>query len=150
MGPQAESMLYASPICQDGPWYNRRFPTAWSRRMLRDVLLGLNFLHSNGVVHGDLHLGNILLTVEGIDATAATITKLQQQPAEGSYLERLDGLEVDASAPAYVLAPKELFEYVSFELHPLAKITDLGEGASYCNLSSTTFFWPLILGVYTC
>lgn len=144
MGPPAESMLYASPICQDGPWWKRRFPTAWSRRMLRDVLLGLNFLHTRALVHGDLHLGNILLTVKGLDITDANIAKLQQQPADGYLLERLDGLAVDASAPTYIPASKDLLEYVSFELRPLAKIADLGEGTSDCLLYRISFcFWIL-------
>lgn len=31
-----------------------------AKRILRQVLLGIPFLHSLGVIHGDIHTGNIL------------------------------------------------------------------------------------------
>ena len=40
-----------------------RFSKALARRILRDVLLGLRTLHQHGIVHGDLHPGNILATI---------------------------------------------------------------------------------------
>ncbi|OAA65389.1 Protein kinase-like domain protein [Niveomyces insectorum RCEF 264] len=126
MGPQAELMLYKSPICQDGDWWKRRFPIAWARRMLRDVLSGIHFLHTNGVVHGDLHLGNVLLTAKQLDVTSTAAETLKQNPAEGQAVRRLDD-RTDLWAPAYILPSKVLLDQVSFGLDPLVKLSDLGQ-----------------------
>ncbi len=68
-------------------------PTAWSGRILRGVLLGLDFMHSNGVVHGDLHPSNTL-AVKCLDATPETTAKTQQQPSQAPRLQQLDGLRL--------------------------------------------------------
>lgn len=38
-----------------------------ARRILKHVLLGLKFLHQNGIVHADLQPGNLLLSISIID-----------------------------------------------------------------------------------
>jgi serine/threonine protein kinase len=91
------------------------------------VLLGLHSLHSHGIVHGDLHMGNILLAIEPLKTTSTMTERLYQQ-GTGSALERLDGRTEDIWAPKYILAPEPLFDFLSFKLDPLAKIGDLGSG----------------------
>jgi non-specific serine/threonine protein kinase len=46
------------------PWHRRpRFPHPLARRILRDTLRALGVLHQRGIVHGDLHPGNILAAI---------------------------------------------------------------------------------------
>lgn len=129
MGPNVYSMLKLSPECQIGEPWERRFPKLWAKRILRDTLLGLRHLHSNGIVHGDLHLGNILFTVKLSDTRSHPPETLEQGPEEGSPLRRLDG-KADLWAPKYLLEPRPLYDYTSLELDPLVKISDLGAGKS--------------------
>jgi serine/threonine protein kinase len=60
LGPNLDSLLKHHPGFQIGEPWEHRFPKHFAKRVLRDTLLGLDFPHSHGVVHGDLHPGNIL------------------------------------------------------------------------------------------
>jgi serine/threonine protein kinase len=42
------------------------FPETLAAVFIRDSLLGLQFMHERGVVHGDIKGANILLTTEGV------------------------------------------------------------------------------------
>lgn len=72
-----------------------RFPKGVARRILRDVLLGLRTLHQHGIVHGDLHPGNILTTIpplgKPLSHDPAVLQKVQQLPSEGYALIRRNG-----------------------------------------------------------
>jgi len=102
-------------------------PKEWARRILRDTLLGLQFLQSNGIIHGDVHPGNILFTINLPRLQSDPSDSLQQHPDEHLKLERLDG-KVDLWAPKYLLGPKSLYEYTSLDLDPLVNISDFGGG----------------------
>lgn len=130
MGPSVNLMLRLSPQCQIGDsWENfeRRLPKEWARRILRDTLLGLRVLHNNGIVHGDVHPGNILFTIEQLSSESHPPQSLRQHPAAHNMLERLDGKD-DLWAPKYILEPSSLYDYTSLELDPLVKLSDFGGG----------------------
>jgi non-specific serine/threonine protein kinase len=140
MGPNAGTVLKLAPECQIGEPCDRRYPKLWAKRLLRDTLLGLQFLHSNNIVHGDLHLGNILFTVKLSDTQSNPPEILEQRPDEGFPLQRLDG-KIDLWAPKYLLEPRALYEYTSLELDPLVKITDLGGGENAIYLPLINIQW---------
>lgn len=48
-----------------GTKYSAPFSEAVARTLFRDVLLGLEFIHFNNIVHCDLKPDNLLLTAEG-------------------------------------------------------------------------------------
>ncbi|KAJ9150832.1 SKY1-Protein serine kinase [Pleurostoma richardsiae] len=125
MGPNVNAMLKLCPEFQVGEPWERRFTKTFAKRVLRDTLLGLESLHSEGIIHGDLHPGNILMNIRPIEASENSIQSLEQLPSQGSPVKRLDGMN-DPWAPSYLLQPESLYEYTSMDTNPLVKITDLG------------------------
>ncbi len=133
LGPHIGFLLARRPEFSDRtlePWDCRpRFPKPLARRILRDALLGLRALHQHGIVHGDLHPGNILATIPPLDEPVSVEEKLRQLPSEGKPLTRLDG-KTDCWAPPYLLEPAPLQDLVSFKLDPVVKLADLGAAFS--------------------
>ncbi|KAJ4293873.1 hypothetical protein N0V88_005387 [Collariella sp. IMI 366227] len=85
-------------------------------------------LHVHGIVHGDLHLGNILGNIQPLGKPSeggARDQILEQDASERVTLERLNG-KVDLWAPAYLVEPAPLHDQVSFELDPVVRLADLG------------------------
>ena len=61
MGPNAASMVeYLPENLANNTGRSRRYPLWMAKSILRQVLLGIDFLHESGIVHGDLQAGNIL------------------------------------------------------------------------------------------
>ncbi|KAJ6145807.1 hypothetical protein N7470_009702 [Penicillium chermesinum] len=67
------------------------------REVSKQILRGLNYLHDQGLIHGDLQPANILFTVSP-DSPSEILTK-----PELSYVKWLPGVEVDNSAPRYLI-----------------------------------------------
>ncbi|KAK5444170.1 hypothetical protein LTS15_010523 [Exophiala xenobiotica] len=66
MGPTVASL--AEELTPLEEWkVNIRYPKPMARRILTHALLGLKFLHDNGIVHADLQPGNLLSTISNID-----------------------------------------------------------------------------------
>ena len=142
MGPHVKSMIRLSPQCQFGDPWDRRLPKQWAKRVLRDTLRGLQVLHANGIVHGDIHPGNILFAVKLASSTVDPPERLEQHPDQESPLRRRDG-KIDPWAPEYLLEPMSLHDYTSLDLNPLVKISDLGGGE---NISACMSCSVLVLG----
>jgi serine/threonine protein kinase len=130
-------MLYLSPRCRFGENFDDwqwRLPKQWAKRASRESLLGLQYLHANGIVHGDIHGGNILFTAKLPSPERLTPEKLEPQPSKYSFLQRKDN-KIDLWAPRYILEPVSLYDYTSEDLDPLVKICDLGGGKMHIDVS---------------
>lgn len=138
MGPHLWAVLDATPEFHHGSLFEdddffkgvpkyRRFPLHLGKRILKNVLQGLKYLHSHDIAHGDLHMGNVLVTTQRLECNSSTIAELQQKPEDGEPLKRLDGKR-DLWAPSYQLAPAGLLKYSSIEFDPYVKIADIGAG----------------------
>lgn len=101
-----------------------RYPLWICKRILKQVLLGLAYLHSQGVVHGDIHAGNVLF------ATAPILDNDQFNQINESgnmVVKRLDGT-IDTSAPRYMPITRPLFRQTHRSSGFIVKISDLGSG----------------------
>lgn len=129
MGPNVNEMLQLAPECRTGKHWAapRRLPKLWTRRILCDALLGLQLLHAHGIVHGEVHPGNFLFTINLPSPAANPPEGLQQRPEDRNWLKRIDGM-VDLWAPEYLLALSSLYDYTSLDLEPLVKLADFGGG----------------------
>ena len=130
MGPTVASL--AEELTPLEEWkVNIPYSKPMARRILRHALLGLKFLHSNGIVHADLQPGNLLSTISNIDQLSEE--ELQQdlsghgRNSAPEAVRRLDGLE-DEWAPRYLFLGQSLVEYVRLGAGMQVKISDFRAG----------------------
>ena len=69
------------------------FPMWMTKIILRQILIGLCFLHSHGVIHGDIHMNNILFEVPNLDSY--TVKDLEHDRSKEVHL-------VTRRAPRYI------------------------------------------------
>lgn len=101
-----------------------RFPLWICKRILKQVLLGIAYLHAHGVVHGDIHAGNVLFATAPIFNT----DQFNQVDESGNMVVKsLDGT-FDTSAPRYIPITRPLFRQTHRSSGFIIKISDLGSG----------------------
>lgn len=100
------------------------FPKWMAKSILRQVLIGICFLHSHGVIHGDIHLNNILFEAPNLDSY--TVEDLES--GNSSQLKTRLGGRLDKWAPRYLPESLPLTEHSLNEPGFTVKITDLGGG----------------------
>ncbi|KAF8251481.1 kinase-like protein [Wilcoxina mikolae CBS 423.85] len=101
-----------------------RYPIWIAKWILRHTLLGLSFLHQNGIVHGDVQPGNILFVSQ---LASVEVDKLEQDPNQDvdfKPVKRLDG-KIDKWAPRYIVVAKPLTDYVDIGPGISVKISDM-------------------------
>ncbi|KAL8677572.1 MAG: hypothetical protein Q9186_006006 [Xanthomendoza sp. 1 TL-2023] len=82
------------------------FPLPIARAIAAKVILGLQFIHSSGVVHGDLHAGNILLSLLPAITHLSTDEMYEKFDGIDKYpIKRRDGEPLDATAPSHAILP---------------------------------------------
>jgi serine/threonine protein kinase len=109
------------------PAFVRRFEVAKTKSILRQILLGLRFLHDNGIVHGDVQPGNLLFVLQGFDSIPETHLRQEESDPRVTLLQRKDGKE-DRWAPRYLVEGVPLNEdLLSISDHHI-KISDFGGG----------------------
>lgn len=129
MGPSAASMLDCLPTdLLSSTALETRYPTWMAKSILRQTLLGIDFLHQAGIIHGDLQPGNLLFPIK--ELTQIDESLLIQQRDSKSVSEpvrRLDG-KVDRWAPRYLALSQPLYKLAYLEKDFAIKISDMGGG----------------------
>lgn len=85
---------------------------------------GLSFLHSRGVVHGDLQSANILFAIHDLCSVPTERLRQKVEDSRIEVLNRLDG-KVDKWAPEYLVVAKPLDDYMLPEEDEVVKIIDM-------------------------
>lgn len=86
LGPHLWAVLDATPEFHHGSLFEdddffksvpkyRRFPKNLGKRILRNVLQGIKYLHAHDIVHGYLHMGNVLVTTRPLECNSSTIAE---------------------------------------------------------------------------
>jgi len=179
MGPNSSTMFNSLPRRLKPPpsevkgsdkREHGRYPFWMAKSIIRQILLGIDFLHKSGIVHGDLQPGNILFSVKDLSTLSenelaqtdpqgntfaktvndkgevefqhseAQSTDVQEDVYTGRYIHG----KLDPSAPRYILGKTPMFNYVDLDPPLLIKISDLG-GAFFVFEPPTKPVTPLAL-----
>ncbi|KAF8542412.1 kinase-like domain-containing protein [Trichophaea hybrida] len=92
---------------------NNRLSGAQARKVSKQLLMAVNFLHESGVAHGDIHTihtGNILFRVLELDnLDPSAIAQRFGLPLIG-YVTRKDGAALGPGVPKYLVEPFEHYD----------------------------------------
>ncbi|KAI9731521.1 MAG: hypothetical protein M1834_004641 [Cirrosporium novae-zelandiae] len=143
MGASSASM--AEKISLKGPRGvdNRAYPTWMVKSLIRQALLGLDFLHQERIAHGDFQPGNILFSISNLRSLDKK-QLAQDFNAEGAIsgpVRRLDGT-IDPGAPRYLALNQSLSHYVNLGHDFVAKISDMG-GAFFFSSPPKKYVTPV-------
>lgn len=114
--------------------------SGYVREVSKQILLGLNYLHDQGLIHGDLQPANILFTVN-CDLSSGMMAEPEFSP-----INWLPGVEVDNSAPRYLMSsqrPRGMLDNAAFSTLTV-KIGDMG-GAMWNTQSDSLPVTPMAL-----
>lgn len=95
-----------------------------AKRISKDVLLGISYLHSQGITRGDIHFGNVLFLAPKLSFT----NQLECNETETNMVLRRSDGKLDMSAPRYMPITRPLLEYANRESDLAVKLSDLGSG----------------------
>ena len=132
---------------KDGSWI-RLFQPNVARVLAAQLALAVEFIHSQGYVHGDLHLGNILLKLSP-SFDHLSIEKLYEEygSPEMDPVIHLDGKPLPPGVPSHGIAPIWLGE-ASEDISPAEArilLTDFGEAFSPSRESKYASHTPLVI-----
>ncbi|KAJ9314293.1 hypothetical protein DTO271D3_5522 [Paecilomyces variotii] len=135
-GPNGNHSCYVTALARcsisgakDGS-YRRIFQAKTARSLIMQLVLAVDYIHSKGVVHGDLHVGNVLLRLP-TDFDQLSIEQLYERygPPVSEPVVRLDGQPLQPNVPSSVVLPvwlgKASEEFTSSESRVL--LSDFGE-----------------------
>ncbi|KAI0020876.1 kinase-like domain-containing protein [Xylariomycetidae sp. FL0641] len=128
-GPNGKHLCEVLPVLGpslDYDWENilRKAEPVTFKRLLRQVVEGLQYLHSKGIVHGDLRTSNVLYHIRDISAISFDdMLDMLPEPIESS-LVTMSGEDPGPQAPNYVVSPVDIS---CFGLTDRVAIIDFGE-----------------------
>ncbi|EGY16331.1 serine/threonine-protein kinase SRPK3 [Verticillium dahliae VdLs.17] len=134
MGPSVNSMVEELPQFNPRKWGMKvRYPPQMARSILKQSLQGLEFLHGNGIAHGDFQPGNILFALNNIDSKPEDVLRQREDVQAMSIsdtVRRLDGKQ-DKWAPHYLCVGQPLVRFTSYAEDFKIKLSDMGGGSDF-------------------
>ncbi|CAI7621775.1 unnamed protein product [Penicillium glandicola] len=86
--------------------YNRLFQLEVARALAAQLVLAVEYVHSKGFVHGDLHYGNVLLQLP-FDLSQLSVEGLYEKYGEPEFeaIRRFDGQPLPLKIPSRAVLP---------------------------------------------
>nr|XP_036580255.1 serine/threonine-protein kinase SRPK3 [Colletotrichum truncatum]KAF6788087.1 serine/threonine-protein kinase SRPK3 [Colletotrichum truncatum] len=129
MGSSVNSMVEELPQFNPRTLGMRvRYPPQMAKRILKQSLQGLAFLHKNGIAHGDFQPGNMLFSLNDINSEPEDVLRQAEDAQGGSIsppVERLDG-KPDKWAPRYLCTAQPLSTFTQYTEGFKIKLSDMG------------------------
>ena len=132
---------------KDESW-SRLFQLGVARALAAQLVIAVEYIHSQGVVHGDLHLGNILLKMPPkLDQLSTDELYEKYGAPELEPVVRLDGKVLPSGVPSHSIFPIWLGEASDKLLLADATIllTDFGEAFSPSQEERFESHTPLVI-----
>ncbi|KJZ74896.1 hypothetical protein HIM_05805 [Hirsutella minnesotensis 3608] len=121
---------------------NDRLPASLARLFAKQALQGLDYLASNGIGHGDIHLRNLAIEVPGLSFLDEMTFLDKLGEPEISAVSRQDGRLLSNEVPAYVVRPTSFRQRDILISSQSVKIIDFGE-AFFDNSPPRSLHTPL-------
>lgn len=133
--------------CKDGSWI-RLFQLDVARVLCAQLALAVEYVHAQGFVHGDLHLGNILLRISsGFDQISTERLYEKYGAPEPEQIIRLDSKPLSPGVPTHGIIPiwlGEASEKISLSEARII-LTDFGEAFSPSQEQKYESHTPLVV-----
>ncbi|KAI9795101.1 MAG: hypothetical protein M1816_000123 [Peltula sp. TS41687] len=134
MGPTASISDAGDPWLQ--PVSPPRYSVSVVKRLLRQVLLSLDFLHRNGVAHGNLHTDQILFGIKDLDSVPeAHLRQGYDWRSINGPIRRRDG-RPNRTGPRYLAINQPLEAYADNGLEFRIKVIGDESRASFDRLAT--------------
>ncbi|KAL2839594.1 kinase-like domain-containing protein [Aspergillus pseudoustus] len=121
------------------------FPVNVARAIAAQTLLGLDYIHSCQVVHGDLHSNNILFRMPSIEQLSIDGLYSKLGAPQKLPVERLDKGSNGPGVPSYCVSPGMIFESSEDIINPQILISDFGESFFKDTETRTGLHTPILL-----
>ncbi|KAI1195787.1 kinase domain-containing protein [Nemania serpens] len=119
------------------------FPVETARSIAAQLIMGVSYLHSRGVCHGDLHLRNFLLC--GPDLNHLSPDELYKRyRLDKAPVKRVDGAAVEPHAPPYAVYPMHIKMPADKLVDPIIKISDYGTSFTVVTETSPKLHTPAL------
>ncbi|KAK0739484.1 kinase-like domain-containing protein [Apiosordaria backusii] len=118
LGPTTSSVADRCP--------NYRLEGNLARSVSRQLLLAVDYLHSVGVAHGDIHMGNVQFCLPDLKPASPESIIQHLGPPQVGKIARRDGRPLEPGIPEYLVEPTEFSPKIYPRLREI-KLIDLGE-----------------------
>lgn len=131
MGPSVNIMVEELPQFKSRKRGMKiRYPPQIAKRILKQSLQALTFLHKIGIAHGDFQPGNTLFALDSVDLESKDTLQQEEDVQSRSVsppVQRLDGKQ-DKWAPRYLCIAQPLTLFTDYTEDLKIKLSDMGGG----------------------
>ncbi|KAG7115266.1 Serine/threonine-protein kinase spk-1 like [Verticillium longisporum] len=115
------------------------FPLRFARSLAAQLAMAVAYVHHLGYVHGDIHMGNILLQLPSLDHLTVEELCEEFDPPEPEPVVRVDGQPLPPGVPPHVYPPIWLGKPGDEVTLPEAKLVLADFGTAFCPAQEPRF-----------
>ncbi|KPM39875.1 hypothetical protein AK830_g6695 [Neonectria ditissima] len=122
---------------------NFMFPVEAARSIAAQLIMGVSYLHSRGVCHGDLYIRNFLLYGPSLDCLSRD-ELYKRYRLDTTPISRVDGAVLQPHAPPFAVYPMHIKMPADKLVDPTIKISDYGTSFSISTEKCPKLYTPAL------